>query len=748
MRIAPRKHRDGEVSMAKPRQAKASRPSSTKKSSGNDGQPPRRWGRFLIKWMLILGAWGTLAIGCMFAYFAYDLPDTDKLGELKKKPSVVMRAAEGNYILASYGDLYADYLAYQDLPQNLVNALLATEDRRFFNHFGVDILGLARAAWRNYTHGKVVEGGSTITQQLAKNVFLSPDRTLRRKVQEVMLALWLEHKFTKEEIITIYLNRVYMGAGTFGVDAASRRYFQKPATKLNLSESAMLVGLLKAPSRFSPTNDPERAWGRAKVVLDKMKDAGFLSEESYKAALAHPAKQVNYQEDPSGVRFFTDWVMEELEGYIGNIEDDLDVTTTLVPRMQKVAEASLAAHLAKEDPAIQGALVAMTPNGAVLAMVGGKSYRESQFNRATQALRQPGSSFKVFAYLSAMEAGASPYDIWNDQPINVGKWTPDNYTNNFKGEMSLMDALAQSINSIAVQVSESFGRTRWINLAHRMGIHSTIDNVPSAVLGASVVYPIEMVNAYAVLANDGLSVTPYAITKIKTSKGKTIYEHKEESRERILSPSAVGKANQLLMAVIQSGTGRGAAFGREAAGKTGTSQEYRDAWFVGYTPDIVAGVWMGKDDNKSMNKITGGATPARIWRDFMREAHKGIPPHSLYTRSTDWLDQLLPWNQMNQGAPATPNTPLTTPGGNPLAPQPGMMPTPQPTAPEGEIPVEQPAPLGGEAQPAPGAPQPPQAAGNAPDSASISTPSDLWNAIQGELTKDVEYDYPGHRPAQ
>lgn len=687
-----------------------------------------------------------LGVGAMFAYFAYDLPDTDKLGELKKKPSVIIRAAEGNYILASYGDLYADYLSYEQLPQNLVNALLATEDRRFFSHFGIDVLGLARAAWRNYTHGRVVEGGSTITQQLAKNVFLSPDRTLRRKVQEVLLALWLEHKFSKEEIITIYLNRVYMGAGTFGVDAASRRYFQKPATKLNISESAMLVGLLKAPSRFSPTNDPERAWNRAKVVLQKMQEAGFLSETSLKAALEHPAKQVNYQEDPSGVRFFTDWVMEQLEGYIGNVEDDLDVTTTLVPRMQKSAEETIAKHLEKQDATMQSAMVAMKPDGAILAMVGGKSYRESQFNRATQALRQPGSSFKVFAYLSAMESGASPNDIWNDQPINVGNWAPDNYTNNFKGEMTLTDALAQSINSVAVQVSESFGRTRWINLAHRMGIHSNIENVPSAVLGSSVVYPIEMVSAYAVMANEGLSVTPYAIEKIKTSKGKMIYKHTDESRERVLSPNAVAKGNQLMMAVIQSGTGRAANIGREAAGKTGTSQEYRDAWFVGYTPDIVAGFWVGKDDNRPMHKITGGSIPARMWHDFMMDAHKGIPPHGLYTHSSDWLEQLLPWNQMNNEQPATPNTPMTTPGGNPLAPQPGAMQEAPPPQGEG-YPVEQPVP------PPPGAVPPrdnPPQAQHQPgpsDASNINTPADLWNAIQDEMAKDVEYKYPGEHPS-
>jgi len=582
---------------------------------------------------MVTTAFTCLILGLLsLAYFMYDLPDISTITKVSKAPSIVLRTEQGD-IVGSSGDIYGDYVRYNDIPRDMIKALVATEDRNFFNHHGVDPFGLLRAMVANARAGRVVQGGSTLTQQLAKNVFLTPERSLKRKVQELILALSLENKYSKQEILTVYLNRVYFGAGTYGIDAASRRYFNKPAKKLMLPESALLVGLLKAPSRYAPTSNRKLAIGRATQVLINMVDAGLITKEQQEAA-AGMYKGLSFPEftNTSGQRYFTDWILDQIPDYVGNIDRDLIVTTTFYPKLQEEAEAVVNKVMDEKGPgtnAGQAALLSMTPNGAVRAMVGGRSYGASQFNRATQARRQPGSSFKTFVFLAAIEAGWRPYHTIDDAPLTIGKWSPGNYNGQYEGTVSLKHAFAQSLNTVAVRLSEAVGRGKVIDMAHRLGIKAKMESVPSIALGVTDTTLLEMTNAYAHLAAEGRSVQPYGIVSIKDVHGKVFYQRKPTQSSSQLSLNTVAVANDLLMAVVEQGTARGAAIGRPAAGKTGTSQDFRDAWFIGYTPDLVTGVWVGNDNNKSMKKVTGGGIPAQIWRGFMQKALAGVAAHSL-----------------------------------------------------------------------------------------------------------------------
>ena len=606
-------------------------------SSGGRGKPParslrRRIGWALARWSVVFAIWGGVVIGGVLGYFALTLPETGDLGAAERKPSMTLLAVDGS-LLATYGDLFGDPVKLRDMPKYLPEAVIATEDRRFYNHFGVDPIGLIRAAFVDLRAGHVVQGGSTLTQQLAKNLFLTPDRTWHRKIQEMLLALWLEHKFTKDQLLEIYLNRVYLGAGTYGVDAAAHRYFDKPAGQLTLYESAIVAGLLKAPTKFSPARDRERAAQRAEQVLANMVDAGFILPDQAAAAAQQSPQLAGVTSTSAGSRYFADWIVEQL-GDIGGIENqDLTVVTTFDPRMQAAAEAAIAQTLARDGvkaEASQAALVAMAPDGAVRAIVGGRNYSTSQFNRATQALRQPGSAFKPFVYLAGLEAGLRPHDRMVDGPINLGGWQPHDFTNKYQGSMSLADAFAQSINTVAVQVEMRAGIPRVVATAHRLGITAELGNDASLALGTSEVTLLELTGAYAGIQNGGIGVWPYGIAEIKNKQGKVLFQREGSGPGRVIAPEIDAEMTEMMTGVLVGrGSGHGAALDRPAAGKTGTTSDYRDALFVGFTADVIAGVWFGNDDHTPMNKVTGGTLPAQTWKAFMLEANKGLPARPL-----------------------------------------------------------------------------------------------------------------------
>jgi penicillin-binding protein 1A len=635
----------------------------------SDSPPPprRKRGRpvvwFLLKWGLIGGIWGSFLLLILVAWCAYDLPDVSRLNEIKRRPSVTLLATDGS-ILATYGDLYGARVTLADMPPYLPEAVLATEDRRFYSHLGVDPLGLLRAIYVNFKTGDVVQGGSTITQQLAKNIFLTPERSLHRKGQEVLLALWLEHNFTKQQILELYLNRVYFGAGTFGVDAASRKYFGHPVQQVTIFEAAMLAGMLKAPSKYNPLNDKELAKARGSQVIKNMVAAGYLSEEEANAVVTQTAPAVAAQATGQIGEYFADWVIDQVSSYVGASDQDLLVQTTLDPRAQHAAEADLNRILQEkggEMKASEGALVAMTPDGAVRAMVGGRDYHNTQFNRATQALRQPGSAFKAFVYLTAFENGYTPESHFFDGPISLGNWSPGNYNDKFYGDVSLREAFARSLNSVAVQLSERTGRKRVIETAQRLGITSPMANNASIALGTSGASLLEMTGAYATFANQGKGVWPRGIEQISTRDGLVLYQRSGDGPGRVASGTAINEMLDIMHSVVEWGTGRKAKLDRPAYGKTGTSQNYRDAWFIGLTADLVTGVWVGNDDNSPMQKVTGGVLPVTIWHDFMTDALAGTPPRDVARPGAGgWIASAAPM-EITPDTPETPAEPVSAP---------------------------------------------------------------------------------------
>jgi penicillin-binding protein 1A len=586
--------------------------------------------RFCLKWGLTAAVWALVAALGLVAFYAYDLPDVDQAFRPTRPPTVTILAADGSE-LATVGDLYGQPVTLKELPAHLAHAVIATEDRRFRDHVGLDAIGLARAALANFRAGRVVQGGSTITQQVAKNLFLKPERTLKRKVQELLLALWLERKFSKEQILTVYLNRVYLGAGAYGVEAAAQRYFGRSARALTLYESAMIAGLLKAPSRYNPLHDPERAAARARQVLANMVDAGFVEPGQARAATARKSVVVA-QKTRAQTRYLADWVVEQLSGFVAPADRDLKVVTTVDAKLQRLAEAKLARLIAEQGAKADvgdAALVAVAPDGAVRALVGGVDYGTSQFNRATQAWRQPGSAFKPFVYLAALEAGLAPESRFVDAPLSIQGWSPKNFDGKFRGSVTAAEALAQSINTVAVLVAERTGRERVIRVARRLGLDAELAATPSLALGTEEVTLLGLTAAFAPLANGGFGVWPYAIETIADSQGRVLYRREGSGPGRVVAAHHVATMNAMLSDAVAHGTGKAARLDRPVAGKTGTSQNFRDAWFVGYSADLVAGVWMGNDDGQPMKNVTGGGLPARLWRDFMAEAHAGLPPRPL-----------------------------------------------------------------------------------------------------------------------
>jgi penicillin-binding protein 1A len=580
----------------------------------------------VLKAGLLVGLAGLalLAVGVGLTYAG--LPSFDELMKSPVGQSVEVRAADGT-VLFTQGPSYGGWLPYAQIPGTMKAAMVAVEDRRFWSHPGIDPIGMTRALAVNLRAGHSVQGASTITQQLARNLFLTSNKTFGRKIREMVYALALERKFTKEAILELYLNRVYFGGGAYGVDAASRRFYGHPATHLTLPEAAVIAGLVKAPSRYAPSADPVRSRGRAATVIATMVDSGSVTPAE--AAAADPASLVFApQEHVSGVRYFTDWVLAQVDDLTDETQAPLQVTTTLDPEMQRAAEAAITAET---PPGAQGALVALAKDGAVKALVGGRDYVTSSYNRAVSAQRQPGSSFKLFVYAAGLESGITPDDVFVDQPTTIGNWSPKNSNGRFTGPVKVRNAFAQSINTVAVQIAAKVGFDTVADTARRFGLTTPIDRRPAMALGSSVVIPMEMTAAYAAIASGGVEARPYGITRIATGDGTVLYERDPPTPRVIVAPYVAAKMTELMQAAVETGTGRAAQIGRPIAGKTGTTSSNKDGWFLGFTPGLTAGIWMGRDDNAALPGLAGGRAPARAFAAFMARAVGGTPPEPLST---------------------------------------------------------------------------------------------------------------------
>ncbi len=560
-------------------------------------------------------AWGVWALE--------DMPDTSDLWAQKRPASVIFLDRHGRKI-GVRGGRGSKPISLELIPDALPQAILATEDRRFYYHPGFDPIGMGRALWKNHKAGRVVEGGSTLTQQLAKNVFLTPDKTLRRKSQEILLALWLEQRFTKQEILELYLGRVYFGAGAYGVDAAAERYFAKPASDLTVGECAMLAGLLKAPSRYSPASNAELASGRTTAVLQKMVAANYITPTQRDAIFATPI-YVEPPEPQNSYGYFIDWAWGKMEAELGAPQEDMTVQTTLDGPAQIRGELAITARLNPKRGASQAALVSMDGTGAVRAMIGGANYQDSKFNRASLAKRQPGSAFKPFVYLAALRAGSQPHDTRIDAPVQIGDWEPGNFSGEYIGEVTLATAFTKSLNTVAVLLSEESGRETIVQTAGQFGL-TGMRPLRSIALGAQEVTPLALTESYLPFANYGYSAKAYAIETIYTADGRALYQREPTGSKRIISGKVLRDMNLMMHMTVEGGTGKNARIeGYDLAGKTGTTNDYRDAWFIGYAPDYVTGIWVGADDNSPMSRVTGGSIPARIWHDYMEGALAGLP---------------------------------------------------------------------------------------------------------------------------
>ena len=602
---------------------------------GASGGGPRRRRRslfgILVYWAFVLGIWCFIGGAILIGYYAAQLPPIDQLAVPKRPPNIAILAQDGT-LLANRGDTGGPAIHLRELPPYLPKAFVAIEDRRFYSHFGIDPLGIGRALMRNVVGRGGMQGGSTLTQQLAKNLFLTQERTMSRKIQEAILAVWLEHKYSKDQILELYLNRVYFGSGAYGVDAASQKYFGHSARQATLSEAAMLAGLMKAPTKLAPNRNHEAAADRAAQVITAMAQEGHITETMAQLALARPA-QVVRDSGAGGVNYAADYVMDLLDETVGAIDEDIVVTTTLDPKLETAAEQALADELDKKGARYnvsQGALVALDPGGEIKALIGGRNYSDSQFNRVIAARRQPGSSFKPFVYLTALERGLTPDSVRDDAPINVKGWSPENASREYLGPVTLTKALSMSLNTVAVRLGLEVGPKAVAATAHRLGIGSELQANASIALGTSEVTPLEMATAYTPFANGGIGVQPHVILRVRTADGRQLYQRKGSSNGRIIEPQYVAMMNAMLQETLLTGTARKAELpGWQAAGKTGTTQEYKDAWFVGYTSHLVTAVWLGNDDSSPTKRVSGSNLPVEIWSRFMREAHKGVPPQGL-----------------------------------------------------------------------------------------------------------------------
>jgi penicillin-binding protein 1A len=584
-----------------------------------------------ILWLIMIG-------GFIVLWLIQELPDIKQLQVGQRRPSVTIQSENGT-ILGSYGDLHEEVVKLNELPAYVPQALMAVEDRRFYYHFGIDVIGLFRAFIRNYSAGRVVQGGSTITQQLAKNflftqgIFPHNDRSYKRKIQEVLLAIWLEWNFSKNQILTIYLNRVYLGTGTYGIEAAAQRYFQKSARELTVFESALIAGLLQAPSRFSPANNIERSQKRAQVVLCLMEEAGFITNaQKYLKAGIQELKDLKLRE-VKGYRYFTDWVYESITDYLGTLDQDIIVVTTLDTTAQQHAEHIVEHYIntfGKNLKVSQGAFLAMRPSGAIVSMVGGRSYVQSQFNRVTHAMRQPGSAIKPFVYLTAIEEGMTPDTMIEDTLIQIGKWSPKNYKYIPQGQVPLAVGLIKSINSVTIRLAQAVGARKIIDTVHRLGVLSDIHPDLSIALGTMEMPLLELVSAFGAFANNGYLVTPFGVLEIRDKRGKILYSYKRHKSEPVIEKYALDFMKNMLQRVVREGTARRCNIDDTMMAKTGSNGD-KDAYFIGsrggkFEEDditqgvkgVIFGAWVGNDDFSDMHKSSlGGNIPLRMTKAFL-----------------------------------------------------------------------------------------------------------------------------------
>ena len=570
-----------------------------------------------LKFIFSMAFFVFLAVSGYVFYCYLTLPDIEDAVSRTRTPSTAIIAENGNEIY-TFGNNYAQVIYLKDLPDYVPQAIIDIEDRRFYSHFGFDIIGFARAGVVNLIKRRYAQGASTITQQVAKNLFLTPQKSIKRKVQELLIAFWLENKFSKEQILTLYLNRVYLGAGTYGIEAASNRYFGKNSADLSLKEAATLAGMLKAPSRYNPIANPNLAQSRAEVVLNIMLKNGSITQSQKDTAITEPYHDSSKYK-VEGARHFADMVYSEVNAYISERNQDLYVSTTLDQDLQQKAEWILknAIKSNQNKKVTNGAVVILDYTGAIKALVGGVDYNKSQFNIATQALRQSGSVFKPFVYITALEQGFTLNDLIEDKPVKINNWQPQNYDKKTYGLVSLNDALIKSLNLATINLSWHLDRQDIIKTARKMGITSNLKDNPALVLGVDEVKIIDMALAYLSIANGGYAAWPYAISEIYTKDGVQLYQHVMSEPLQILDKNVVNDISKMLENVVKYGTGKNAALPTFAAGKTGTTQDYKDAWFVGWTSDYVCAVWVGNDDNSPMDKITGGNLPAQIWKKIM-----------------------------------------------------------------------------------------------------------------------------------
>src|SRR5215213_2307249 len=613
-----------------------------------------------VAYASLLGLLGLIvAVAVATAY----LPSYSELSKRSDLGQMIRVRAANGAVLVSLGPSFGKWLPYEQMPAEMRAALISTEDRRFRSHIGVDPIGIGRALASAATKNRRVSATSTITQQLARNIFLTNNRSYGRKIKEGILALALERKFTKEQILELYLNRVYFGGGAYGIDAASRKFFGHGADRLSLGEAAIIAGLVKAPSNYSPTADIEAARARSGVVLQTMVRNGFITPQAAQAVDPASIRIQQTANNNNSIRYFTDWALPQLETLIDQTQDPIDVWTTLDPGMQAAADRAIRANAPK---GAQGALVAIDRGGAVRALVGGKDYVDSIYNRATQATRQPGSAFKLFVYLAALESGMKPTDTIVDEPVTIEGWTPRNSTRTFAGPVTLREAFSRSINTISAKIGAQLGFGTIADMARRFGITTPISIYPSMVLGTSDVRLIDMTRAFAAVSNKGVGVTPYGIRKVVTADGRLLYQHDAEEERVLVAPWVAAEMTDLLQSAVLTGTGRAAQIGRPVAGKTGTTSSNKDGWFIGFSSGLTTGVWMGRDDAKAIAGLQGGTAPARAFHDFMVKAvaNRTIEPFETEVPVPDWL--IEPDEETWFGAPD--NIHFVDPDGNPIDP--------------------------------------------------------------------------------
>jgi penicillin-binding protein 1A len=623
----------------------ASGKSASKKGASRKGgggrKPPKngdqpsffwRWFKRLFVWGTVLALIGVLFVTVSVGIAARSIPSFYQLKATTNAQTIVVRARDGS-VVVELGPSYGEWINYQDIPKNMTNAMVAVEDRRYHSHFGIDPPGLARAFYTAATGNGRVAATSTITQQLARNIFLNNNRTLDRKAREMVLAMALEWKFSKEQILELYLNKVYFGGGAYGIDSASRKFFSHPATELSVGEASIIAGLVKAPSRYSPTADVDAAVDRAQVVLRLMREQGYITSEQ--ANVDVDAVKLRKGRSQNSVRYFTDWVLPQLDLLLPETFEPIEVWTTIDTGMQRAASASIKSNA---PGGAQGALVSLDRDGAILAMVGGKDYVETNYNRATNALRQPGSSFKLFVYLAALEAGYKPGDKVKDAPVTFGDWSPRNANGRNIGVTNVRTSFALSINTVAAQLANEVGFNTVSAMARRFGITTPIGAYPSMSLGSEEVRLIDMTRAFAAVSARGKSIEPYGITKVVSASGETLYQHKKKPSKDLIPDYVAAGITDLLETAVKSGTGKAAQIGRPVAGKTGTTSSNKDGYFVGFSSGITTGVWMGRDDNKKVAGLQGGRAPAQAFAAYMKYAVKDRPVEEFDTKIIlpDW----------------------------------------------------------------------------------------------------------------